>query len=159
PRGTAPASAVRSSSEQLRRHPSLSGLQVWTDPLTPASQRPPGADRPADMRSESIRPPCLYGAPNVGAGVRVGVDARHLGAGRGVARYTGELLLSLARYHPDDQWLLFVPGSARVAQLDTLNALPNVSVKRHPMPGRALFGAAALSGRPRLDRLIGATPD
>ena len=82
--------------------------------------------------------------------LRVGVDARHLGGGRGVARYTSQLLANLAREYPKDRWLLLA-GAAD----DELGALPNVSVKRHPVPGRVLFGAAALTGWPRLDALVG----
>ncbi len=82
--------------------------------------------------------------------LRVGVDARHLGGGRGVARYTAQLLDRLAREYPDDRWLLLAPGP------DRLGELPNVVVRQHPLPGRVLFGAAALTGRPRLDRLLGA---
>ena len=32
-------------------------------------------------------------------------------------------------------------------------------MRRHPVPGRVLFGAAAVCGRPRLDRLFAAPPD
>jgi glycosyltransferase involved in cell wall biosynthesis len=81
--------------------------------------------------------------------MRVGVDARHLTAGRGVARYTRALLGALAAAHPEDEWLAFVPGRAPVA------APPGVRLVRHPLPGRPLFGAAALVRRPRLDRLLG----
>jgi glycosyltransferase involved in cell wall biosynthesis len=81
--------------------------------------------------------------------MRVGVDARHLTAGRGVARYTRALLGALAAAHPDDEWLAFVPGRAPVP------APPGVRLVRHPLPGRALFGAATVVRRPRLDRLLG----
>ena len=82
--------------------------------------------------------------------MRVGVDARHLTAGRGVARYTRSLLGALAAAFPDDEWLAFVPGREPVR-----SPPPGVRLVRHPLPGRALFGAAALAGRPRLDRLLG----
>src|SRR4051794_34830915 len=82
--------------------------------------------------------------------MRVGVDARHLTAGRGVARYTRALLRALAAAHPEDEWLAFVPGRAPVR-----DAPPGVHVVRHRLPGRALFGAAAVVRRPRLDRLLG----
>ncbi len=65
--------------------------------------------------------------------LRVCVDARHLGGGRGVARYTSQLLTALAREYPDDRWLL---------------------INHHPISRRLLFGSAALTGRPRLDRLF-----
>src|SRR4051812_9089412 len=81
--------------------------------------------------------------------MRVGVDARHLTAGRGVARYTRALLGALAAAHPEDEWLAFVGRQA-------LRDPPaGVRLVRHPVPGRALFGAAAVAGRPRLDRLLG----
>ena len=81
--------------------------------------------------------------------MRVGVDARHLTASRGVARYTRALLGALAAAHPDDEWLAFVPGRAPVP------AVPDgVRLIRNPLPGRALFGAAAIARRPRLDRRI-----
>ena len=35
----------------------------------------------------------------------------------------------------------------------------NVVVHRHALPGRVLFGAAAVCGRPRLDRLLASSPD
>jgi glycosyltransferase involved in cell wall biosynthesis len=82
--------------------------------------------------------------------MRVGVDARHLMAGRGVARYTRALLGALAAGHPEDEWLAFVPGRAPVRAVP-----PGVRLVRHPLPGRVLFGAAAVARRPRLDRLLG----
>ena len=82
--------------------------------------------------------------------MRVGVDARHLTAGRGVARYTRALLGALAAAHPEDEWLAFVPGR------EPVRAVPaGVRLVRHALPGRALFGAAAVTGRPRLDELLG----
>src|SRR4051812_42216658 len=82
--------------------------------------------------------------------MRVGVDARHLTAGRGVARYTRALLRALAAAHPEDEWLAFVPGREPVP-----DAPAGVALVRHRLPGRALFGAAAVARRPRLDRLLG----
>jgi glycosyltransferase involved in cell wall biosynthesis len=87
--------------------------------------------------------------------VRVGVDARHLAAHRGVARYSGALLDALAREFPDDRWALFVPGSALHPAVEALREHGNVEVHRHRFAGRPLFGAAAVARRPRLDRLIG----
>jgi glycosyltransferase involved in cell wall biosynthesis len=81
--------------------------------------------------------------------MRVGVDARHLTAGRGVARYTRSLLGALAAAHPEDEWLAFVPGR------EPVRAPAGVRLVRHRLPGRALFGAAAVARRPRLDRLLG----
>src|SRR4051812_50170963 len=82
--------------------------------------------------------------------MRVGVDARHLTAGRGVARYTRALLRALAAAHPEDDWLAFVPGREPVPGVPA-----GVALVRHRLPGRALFGAAAVARRPRLDRLLG----
>ena len=81
--------------------------------------------------------------------MKVGVDARHLGAGRGVARHLDGMLAALARAHPGDDWVALVPGRAAVV------APPGVRVVRTAAPSRLLFGAAALMGRPRLDRLLG----
>ena len=87
--------------------------------------------------------------------MRVGVDARHLAAHRGVARYSGALLDALAREFPDDSWALFVPGSAQHPAVEALRGHANVEVHRHRFASRPLFGAAAVARRPRLDRLIG----
>src|SRR3954452_10686942 len=78
--------------------------------------------------------------------MRIAVDGRHLAAGRGVARYTRELLEALVAQFPDEDWRVFVPGQGRVDA--------SVELHRHTLPGRPLFGAAALTGRPRLDRLV-----
>ena len=91
--------------------------------------------------------------------MRVGVDARHLAAHRGVARYTSALLDALAREFPDDRWALFVPGSAQHPAVESLRRHPNVEVHRHRFASRPLFGAAAVARRPRLDRLIGGPID
>lgn len=91
--------------------------------------------------------------------MRIGVDARALTGFRGVTRYTVSLLEALAREFPGDQWLLFVPGRGPLPAAEPLSRLPNVSIRRHPLPGRALFGASALTGHPRLDRLTGGVPD
>jgi len=85
--------------------------------------------------------------------VRVGVDARSLLAGRGVSRITRELLGALAAGHPEDDWHAFVPGR------EAVTPLPGVTLHRHPRGGRALFGAAALTGRPTLEHLLGLRPD
>jgi glycosyltransferase involved in cell wall biosynthesis len=68
--------------------------------------------------------------------VRVGIDGRHLRASarRGVSRYADLLVAELGEQFPDDEWVTVTPG--RFAR-------------------RPLFAAAALSGRPRLDRLAG----
>jgi glycosyltransferase involved in cell wall biosynthesis len=83
------------------------------------------------------------------------VDARSLAGARGVTRYLRELLAALACVHPDDEWHLFTPGRGAV-----LPELPsNVVVRRHALSSRVLFGAAAVWGRPRLDRLLGGEVD
>jgi glycosyltransferase involved in cell wall biosynthesis len=68
--------------------------------------------------------------------VRVGIDGRHLRASarRGVSRYAHLLVAELGEQFPDDEWVMVTPG--RFAR-------------------RPLFAAAALTGRPRLDRLAG----
>ena len=63
--------------------------------------------------------------------MKVGVDARALLAGRGVARFTRGLLAALAEGFGDDEWLAFVPGRAPVA------AGPPARDARAPPPRRA----------------------
>lgn len=75
--------------------------------------------------------------------MRVAVDARHLGAGRGVGNYTAEVLGALARGFPDDDVVPFVPRAAGARTI------------AGRAPSRLLFGAAAIAGVPRLDRLAG----
>ena len=58
-----------------------------------------------------------------------------MGAGRGIGHYASALLEALRRAHPEDEFSVVVP--------------------RGRAASRALFGAAALTGRPRLDRLAG----
>jgi glycosyltransferase involved in cell wall biosynthesis len=82
--------------------------------------------------------------------MRVGVDARALLAGRGVARFTRELLAALAERFEADEWLAFVPGRTPVAPVH-----PRVVLVRHRLGGRALFGAAAVARRPTLAALVG----
>lgn len=79
--------------------------------------------------------------------MRIAVDGRHLAAGRGVARYTRSLLGALATQFPGEDWRVFVPGAQPVDS--------PVVATRHRAGSRALFAAAALTGRPRLDRLAG----
>jgi glycosyltransferase involved in cell wall biosynthesis len=84
--------------------------------------------------------------------MRVGVDGRVLRAGRprrGIAVYLEQLLAELARLHPEDEYRVLVPGVERAG------AVPeNVEVVGVGGSGRALHAAAALGGRPRLDRLL-----
>jgi glycosyltransferase involved in cell wall biosynthesis len=82
--------------------------------------------------------------------MRVGVDARALLAGRGVARVTRELLAALAERFTADEWLAFVPGREPVAPVHRA-----VRLVRHRLGGRALFGAAAVARRPTLAALVG----
>jgi glycosyltransferase involved in cell wall biosynthesis len=89
--------------------------------------------------------------------VRVGVDGRSLvgGGARGVAHYTAALLEALADAFPDDEYRVLLPrGAAPQAPL-----AGGVIPVRHALPARVLFGAAAVTGRPRLDRLVGADCD
>jgi glycosyltransferase involved in cell wall biosynthesis len=79
----------------------------------------------------------------------VAVDARHLAGGRGVAHHTRGLLGALAARFPQDEWRAVVPGRG------PLEVPPGVDVRRTALPSRAVFGAAALAARPRLDRLAG----
>src|ERR687886_1505757 len=112
---------------------------------TSATRAPAGP-----VSSSFIEGASLYVRVIVPRLMRVGVDARHLTSGRGVARYTRSLLGALATTFPDDEWLAFVPGR------DPVRAPPpGVRLVRHPLRGRALFGAAAVVRRPRLDRLLG----
>jgi glycosyltransferase involved in cell wall biosynthesis len=82
--------------------------------------------------------------------MRVGVDARALLAGRGVARVTRELLAALAEGHVADEWIAFIPGRAPVAPVHA-----GVKLVRHRLDGRTLFGAAAVVRRPTLAALVG----
>jgi glycosyltransferase involved in cell wall biosynthesis len=87
--------------------------------------------------------------------MRVGVDGRSLAGDRdrglrqprGVSRYTSSLLGALASRHPEDDWLALGPRGG---------APPDgVSARRSLLAGRAGHAAAAVAGRPRLDRLLG----
>ncbi len=79
--------------------------------------------------------------------MRIAVDGRHLADSRGIARYTRAMLAALARAHPDDEWRVVVPGAAPVDA--------PLALLRPPLDGRLIFGAAAVTGRPRLDRIAG----
>ncbi len=72
-----------------------------------------------------------------------------------MAHYTARLVRELADRHPGDQWALFVSEGVGEERLAPLAARENLRVCRHPLPSRVLFGAAALIGAPRLDRLLG----
>lgn len=81
--------------------------------------------------------------------MRVAVDARALLAGRGVERYTRGLLTALAAGYSDDEWVAFVPGRAPVAPV------AGVRLVRSRLGGQAVFGSAAVVGRPTLAALVG----
>lgn len=81
--------------------------------------------------------------------MRVAVDARALLAGRGVTRYVRRLLAALAAQFPGDDWHAFVPGRAPI------EAPEGVTLHRHALGGQAVFGAAAVLGRPPIDLLCG----
>ena len=84
--------------------------------------------------------------------MRVGVDGRALRESRerrGVGVYLEQLLHELARLHPEDEYRVLVPGAPREGTLPE-----NVELIEAGRAGRALHGAAALVGRPRLDRLL-----
>jgi glycosyltransferase involved in cell wall biosynthesis len=84
--------------------------------------------------------------------MRIAVDGRALRQGalreRGVARY---LRCLLEAAEPEDDYAVVVAGGAPVEPF----AAPNVRVVRVRPPGRLVWGAAAVAGRPRLDRLAG----
>jgi glycosyltransferase involved in cell wall biosynthesis len=77
----------------------------------------------------------------------VGVDARHLAARRGVARYARRMLEALG-----GDVRALVPGRGDI------EPVRGVEFRRTALPSRALHGLGALTGRPRVDRLLGA-PD
>jgi glycosyltransferase involved in cell wall biosynthesis len=98
-----------------------------------------------------------FGRSRSGAArVKVGVDGRSLvgGGARGVAHYTGALLRELAVAFPQDEWRVLLPRASATGPLPA-----GLTAVRHSLPGRVLFGAAALTGRPRLDRLLGGDCD
>jgi glycosyltransferase involved in cell wall biosynthesis len=68
-----------------------------------------------------------------------------------VARYLRCLLEALGEAGPGDEYAVLVAGSADPEPFRA----PNVRLVRRRIPGRALFGAAAVTGRPRLDRMAG----
>jgi glycosyltransferase involved in cell wall biosynthesis len=78
--------------------------------------------------------------------MRVGVDGRSLaGERRGVGAYTSGMLAALAAEAVGVRAL--VPRGTAVPD--------GVEAVAHRVPGRLLNGAAALCGRPRLDRMLG----
>lgn len=87
--------------------------------------------------------------------MRVAVDGRALRPGaahrRGVGRYLRCLLEALAELAPADEYLVLVAGANEPEPFRGRN----VQIVRTRVPGRVMFGAAAVLGRPRLDRLAG----
>ena len=79
--------------------------------------------------------------------MRVAVDARHLGRGRGVARYLESMLAALAEGHPEADWVAVVsPGQESL--------LPaGVSAARSALPAHLANASSAVTGRPRIDRV------
>lgn len=88
-----------------------------------------------------------------GAGVKVGVDGRGLLGGRGIARYTQELLAALTHRFPEDEYRVLVHGE------DDDHVPEGVVRVRGPRSQRALFATMGATGRPRLDRLLGGDLD
>ena len=87
--------------------------------------------------------------------MRIAVDGRALRPGaahrRGVARYLRCLLEALAAGGQEDELVVVVAGADEPSEFTG----PGVQLVRSRVPGRVLFGTAALVGRPRLDRLAG----
>jgi glycosyltransferase involved in cell wall biosynthesis len=81
----------------------------------------------------------------------VGIDGRSLARGReprGVAHYTASLAGALAGGFPADDWRLLVPGG------EPGRPVPGTETIASRLPSRVAFGASALVGRPRLDRML-----
>lgn len=87
--------------------------------------------------------------------MRIGVDGRSLvgGDARGVANYTSALLGALAAGFPQDEWRVLLPRGP-VATLP-----PGLVPVRSPLPSRVLFGTAAVTRWPRMERLLGSGLD
>lgn len=81
--------------------------------------------------------------------MRVAVDARHLGRGRGIARYLESMLKGLANQPGDTEWLAVVPAGAA----DRLPA--GIEAVLAPRPARLANASSAVVGLPRLDRAAG----
>ena len=81
--------------------------------------------------------------------MRVAIDARHLGQGRGIARNLEQMLAALAAGFPVDEWVAVVPRDREMATPE------GVELRRSALPSKALFTSAAFTGFPRIDRLAG----
>jgi len=86
--------------------------------------------------------------PLASASVIVGVDARHLTARRGVARYTRGMLEALAVVDGLELRAL-VPGG------DPVVPIAGATLVRTRAPSRVVHGLGALTGRPRIHALLG----
>ncbi|PTL56202.1 glycosyltransferase family 4 protein [Paraconexibacter algicola] len=84
--------------------------------------------------------------------MRVGVDARALAGHRGVGRYARALLDAMATAFPQDEHHVVAHGAGTPSPGRTI-------VHRTRLPRRAAYATAALTGRPRLDRLLGGNLD
>jgi glycosyltransferase involved in cell wall biosynthesis len=82
--------------------------------------------------------------------MRVAVDARALRSGRGISRWVNGLLGTLADVRCDDEWVAVVPGREPLPPVAA-----GVRLVRTRLPSRAVWGAAALAGRPLLVDLAG----
>jgi glycosyltransferase involved in cell wall biosynthesis len=94
--------------------------------------------------------------PAVHGDVKVGVDGRSLrarAARRGVARYLGSLVPALASESPSDRYEVLVPGKPG-SDVRSIVVGPNVIVRSTLVDSRPLFAAAALTRRPRVDRIL-----
>jgi glycosyltransferase involved in cell wall biosynthesis len=78
----------------------------------------------------------------------IAVEARHLAGGRGIAHLTDGLLAAMAARHGGDEWRAVLPR-------ERAEVPAGVQIRRSRLPSRLLFGAAGLTGRPRVDRLAG----
>jgi len=81
--------------------------------------------------------------------MRVAVDARHLGRGRGIARYLEAMLGALAGRHGEAEWVAVVPDGGATDLPEGVTAVESRA------PARLSNACAALLGRPRLDVIAG----
>ncbi|CAB4930145.1 unannotated protein [freshwater metagenome] len=79
--------------------------------------------------------------------MHVVVDGRHIGGGRGVARYSERVLAAMAALDEDVRWTVVCPGGPVPGGVRAVHSR---------LPRRAFHGAGALLGRPTLDGLAGA---
>jgi glycosyltransferase involved in cell wall biosynthesis len=65
---------------------------------------------------------------------------------------------TLAAAFPEDEWRVLVPGRGPAPLADSV-ARAGAEARRHAAPSRILHGVGTLTGRPRLDRLLGVDVD